>query len=601
MKSNPASDARLQKAPAEVRVTFSEPPDPRGSVLQVFDTSGREVDTRDTAPTGGSNELRVGLREIGTGGYTVAWTVVSAVDGHETKGSFAFAVGDAELPKIADVPDAVPPPRPVEVAGRVLSYAGIALALGLGAFGLVVRPFDVSEDRRTRLVLALGGALLAIGATVIFLDQGERTPARLVGLLSLRGLAGVAIVLAVAALAPPRARIVGLVAGVVAAATATAASHAAASGGILDQALDLVHLLAASAWAGGVVTIFAIVAPSEISRRDPSALGRGVWRFSLLALVAVAVIIVTGTAAAFGKLVLLQDLWETPYGLALLAKILLLAATLVFGAANLLVLGPRLRSGIDVVRSNARLIRTTLVETLLLALVLGAVGILTALAPPAQPSGAPFDETREVGGLRLELLLATTNPGQNRFVLRIHQGLTPVAGAQKVAFRFTMIEHDMGESELVAEERAPGEYVAAGNTTVMTGTWRIQTIVRLTGREDVSTIFEVPITTVAGPGAVARVINAAPYTLVAYIDPPQPLAGAPANLNVVVVDGKGDPARGKPVRVTFSGPGTQVVNATESSPGHYEAAVAALDAGKWTATIAIGSEASGDYVFDVAR
>ena len=96
-------------------------------------------------------------------------------------------------------------------------------------------------------------------------------------------------------------------------------------------------------------------------------------------------------------------------------------------------------------------------------------------------------------------------------------------------------------------------------------------------------------------------IAAPPYTFVAYIDPPQPVAGAPATLNVVVGDDKGDPVRAKPVRVTFSGPASQSVDATESSPGHYEAPVAALDAGKWTATIQFGTEAKGDYVFDVAR
>ena len=34
----------------------------------------------------------------------------------------------------------------------------------------------------------------------------------------------------------------------------------------------------------------------------------------------------------------------------------------------------------------------------------------------------------------------------------------------------------MGEQELVATERAAGEYVANGSPTAMYGTWRIQTI-----------------------------------------------------------------------------------------------------------------------------
>jgi hypothetical protein len=164
-----------------------------------------------------------------------------------------------------------------------------------------------------------------------------------------------------------------------------------------------------------------------------------------------------------------------------------------------------------------------------------------------------------------------------------------------------MVEHDMGENELVAEQRAPGEYVATGNVTAMFGTWRIEAIVRLPERPDIRTTFAVPIGAPAGPGAVARVVQATPYTLVVYVDPAQPVAGAPIALNVVLVDAKGDPVAGKPVRVTFSGPGSESVAAKETSVGRYEAAVPALDAGKWTATIAVGSEAKGEYVFDVAR
>jgi hypothetical protein len=89
--------------------------------------------------------------------------------------------------------------------------------------------------------------------------------------------------------------------------------------------------------------------------------------------------------------------------------------------------------------------------------------------------------------------------------------------------------------------------------------------------------------------------------MVVYVDPPQPVAGAPIILNVVLVDAKGDPVPQKALRVTFSGPGTETVDATEVSVGRYDAAVPALAAGRWTARIAVGREAEGEYAFDVAR
>jgi hypothetical protein len=159
----------------------------------------------------------------------------------------------------------------------------------------------------------------------------------------------------------------------------------------------------------------------------------------------------------------------------------------------------------------------------------------------------------------------------------------------------------MGENELVAEERAPGEYVAVGSLTAMYGTWRIETIVRLAGRDDVRTVFTVPITAQAA-GSAAKAIAAGAYMLVVFVDPPQATAGAPLTLNVVLVDAKGDPVAKKALRATLQGPtSAPAVDGVEASPGRYVFAIAALDAGAWQATIRIGDEADAVYGFDVAR
>lgn len=601
IRSNPAADARLLRPPTEVRATFSEAPDPRGSRLEVFDTQGRAVDRGDTRASDEENGLVVSLGEIGNGGYTVAWTVLSAVDGHTTRGSFVFAVGDAELPALPDVGEASEPPRPLEIAGRAASFLGLALLIGGALFMLVARRRPGADEvRREQLFLAAGGGLLVIGAVALLLEQGGQSPPRLTSLLSLRGLAGVVVLAAASFLVPRRLRFVALGAGLVGAVSATLVSHAAATGSVAETGLDLVHVIAATAWTGGVMAMVAVLLPSARSL-DPVQLGVVVGRFSTLALVAVAVLVTTGAVQSFARLDLVQDLWETPYGLALLAKILLLVAALALGALNLLRWGPRLRARAAASSSRRGLAISTAGETVLFAGILVATALLTALVPPAQPSGAAYEETRHVEGLRLQLLLASTGPGQNRYVLRVQEGIRPVTDAQRVAFRFTMLEHDMGENELVAEQRAPGEYAATGSATAMFGTWRIEAIVRLPERPDVRTTFEVPIGAPTGPGAIARVVPAPPYSLVVFVDPPQPVAGAPLVLHTVVVDGAGEPVPGKTLTVTFSGPGSETIQATESGPGRYEATVPALDAGSWTATIQIGDEGSGTYEFEVAR
>ena len=117
VKSNPASDARLAKSPTEVRVTFSETPDPAGSDLAVLDTAGKRLSAPTVAAaTDEPNTLIVSVPDLPEGGYLVSWTARSAVDGHETKGAFGFAIGNAPLPSIPDIGPSAPPPAPLEIA-----------------------------------------------------------------------------------------------------------------------------------------------------------------------------------------------------------------------------------------------------------------------------------------------------------------------------------------------------------------------------------------------------------------------------------------------------------------------------------------------------
>src|SRR2546428_609951 len=186
VRSNPASDARLVTPPPEVRIEFSEPPDPKGSEIQVLDTAGKRHDRNDVAASGDPNGLKVSLDPIGDGGYVVAWTATSAVDGHTTKGTFAFVIGNGPLP-VPDVADAVPAPGPLEIAGRALSFAGIALGLGTAFFALFVHtPVETDETRREALLLRLAGALVFVGSLALIADHGPKLPPPLRGPLGIR-------------------------------------------------------------------------------------------------------------------------------------------------------------------------------------------------------------------------------------------------------------------------------------------------------------------------------------------------------------------------------------------------------------------------------
>ena len=628
VRSNPDADARLVKPPTEVRIEFSEPPDPKSSDIQVLDTNGKRHDRGDVGPSGDPNGLRVSLEPIGEGGYTVAWTATSAVDGHTTKGSFAFVVGNGPIPTPPPVPEAAPPPNPLEIVGRALSYAGIALGLGTAFFVLFVAPGGV-DPRRESSLFAVAGTFIIAGSLALVVDQGAKLPPRLGVMLAVRAFAGLALaavsitpwlalarpvgalagggVMTIGPLATlgPR-RMIALAAGIAAAMTATLVSHATALGNLKSMALDFVHVLSVSVWTGGVVALlWCVLLPRrDRTAEDARTLGAAVWRFSVTALIATALLITAGALQAFDRLVLINDLYETPYGIALAVKIVLVVVALTIGAFNLLRWGPRLRAGI---RARTALIRDTVAETAIFVVIIVAASFLTAFAPPAQPSAAAYDQTQHVSGLRLEMLVASGGAGRNTYALRVHQGLAPVTGAEKVAFRFTMVEHDMGEQELVATERAAGEYVAQGSPTAMYGTWKIQTIVRLTGREDVRTVFTFPVGVPSGGGTTAsKVLTVGQYTMIVFTDPANPQSGAPLAIFAVLIGQDGSPAIGKQLRATFSGPTSEApIDATEDAatlgPGRYRFAIAALDAGSWMVTIAVGNEGTGAYSLDVSR
>ena len=88
--AEPAVGSQVHSAPAQVKIWFTERLEPALSKIQVFDTSGQEIDLRD-AKIDQSNAalLTVSLPALKPGKYKVVWRAVS-VDTHVTTGNFIF-------------------------------------------------------------------------------------------------------------------------------------------------------------------------------------------------------------------------------------------------------------------------------------------------------------------------------------------------------------------------------------------------------------------------------------------------------------------------------------------------------------------------------
>ncbi|MFL6597611.1 MAG: copper resistance protein CopC [Chthoniobacterales bacterium] len=91
-RAHPAVGSTVQTSPGEVRVLFTEKIEPALSTVQVFDSTGKEVDKRDMHLDRLNHALlHISLARLEAGTYKVVWRVVS-VDTHVTNGSFSFRV-----------------------------------------------------------------------------------------------------------------------------------------------------------------------------------------------------------------------------------------------------------------------------------------------------------------------------------------------------------------------------------------------------------------------------------------------------------------------------------------------------------------------------
>ncbi|MFE0414308.1 copper resistance CopC/CopD family protein [Streptomyces tendae] len=353
--SDPREGAVVDKAPAQVSLTFSESVSMDDDSLRVLDPKGKRVDDGKPSGTGGTTysvKLHAGLPD---GTYTVTYQVVSA-DSHPVSGAYTFSVG-------------APSETSVTVSGqgagggfvgglygvgRYVSYAGFAVLVGGAAFVLacwprgsgvrVVQRFVVSGwlalTAATLLLLLLRGSYTGSGKVSDVFDLGllgevlqTKAGAALVSRLLL--LAAAALFIAVLFGAYDKREdeerrdltfglaVGGSVVAVGLAATWAMSEHA--SVGLqagLAMPVDVVHLIAVATWLGGLTALLVALYRGPADTPVPSL---AVSRFSRVAFGSVIALVVTGTYQSWRQLGSWTAFTDTRYGQLLLVKIGLVA------------------------------------------------------------------------------------------------------------------------------------------------------------------------------------------------------------------------------------------------------------------------------------
>jgi copper transport protein len=173
--------------------------------------------------------------------------------------------------------------------------------------------------------------------------------------------------------------------------TAALAGHSAthSPSGVLVLA-DTLHVLSMSAWLGGLALLLLALpaAARALHARERIPLrAAAVARFSRLALVSVALLLLSGAVQSIWLVGALDAFVETAYGRLVLAKIALFVGLISFGAYNQRRLLPRLRAvenrHEEPERAAALLRRSVACEIGLALVVLGVVSVLVATEPAA--------------------------------------------------------------------------------------------------------------------------------------------------------------------------------------------------------------------------
>lgn len=483
-RSVPAGGAVLQRAPANVVLTFTEVPEPSLSSIHVLDSTGRQVDRGGAEPVPGHPlELLVSLGPLPNGAYTVAWRTVSRVDGHVTGGAFAFGIGVA--PGAAPPATASPFPSPLSVLSRWGLYAGLTGLVGLA--WVWTAAFAEPPAGRTAYPWLLWG-LAAAGVIGLGAAQAADAGAGIGRLLAtplgaalwwrFLSIVGAGSALAVAARSRGRLRPQALTAaGVFAAGSMfvdVLAGHAAAGSGPLrwpNIADQWVHITSVGVWLGGLAALLVGLhgAPS-----DPTA--AAARRFSLVAGIMLGVTALTGVLRAVDEVGQWNALVATDFGRLVVVKAALLLVLAALAAVN------RYRSIPALLTSLRGLRRVGGAELAVAAVVIGVTGILVGLAPPrllqqaAQTATAiSVDGSDFATSVRAHLEITPGFPGVNRFLVRLVDYDTgrPVT-AGRVTLRFSQPERPgVGPSVLALKPTAPGTYEAQGTNLSLDGTWSI--------------------------------------------------------------------------------------------------------------------------------
>jgi copper transport protein len=521
--STPHRGATVNDVPPAIVFDFNEPVEVSVGALRVYDEEGERVDRGEIVrPNDSPKSVGVEVGSVERGLYTATFRVISA-DGHPVSGGFSFGVKTAvtkggSAPDVADLLEESEAGAVVEGTygvARGLHYAALLLLIGAVTFALVLwpRPPDRSPPAGgpseappprwpRRLLVAAAAVGLLCGVASVFLQGALGAgvslgrmfeSATVEGSLDTKtgeawaARAGIWLVVLVVAVLMRRPTFVATLVLMLAAGALAISLPVAGHADTQDpQALlvpaDVVHVLAAGAWLGGLVILLVVF------WRRPEGSAAVTAGFSRLALGAVVAIAAAGLLQGWFYLDGIGSLFDTTYGVSLLAKIALLGAIVAVASGN------RRRVARLVAGGGPGALRAAMRAEVALAIgVLAATAVLVRAAPPASIASGPAESELDLGPYRLEMVIEPATTGPNDFHLYLFDRKTgaQINRVEEMTVSMTQRDKGIGPIKLEVPRKGPAHYELLDEALGVPGEWEARVDVRVddftaySGREEI--------------------------------------------------------------------------------------------------------------------
>lgn len=383
LESEPADGMVLSSAPSAATLSFNEPVGPLAFKLVVPDGS-----TLEPGPVESLNDrVRIALpASTAHGTYLLSWRVVSA-DGHPVGGVLSYALGEAG--PIVNTQAAEPNiPRDTAIwASRLLLY--LCLIAGTGAALFRATAPGAPRQDWVRRVIPAGVVLLLISLALQGLDALDAPwqslaradtwraafDTRYAGTLGFAALALAAAYRTQDSHRPWVQRTAALASAVLLGVALANSGHAStAPPQWLSQPAVALHIITVTLWLGALIPL------ARLLRANTDTLPAALARFSRWITSVVGLLVLSGATLVWLQLDAVSDLWRTPYGLVLSAKLALVAALLLLAAVN------RFRYTRPVLAGDAParqgLLRVIGLEIVVAVCILGLVSLWRFTPPP---------------------------------------------------------------------------------------------------------------------------------------------------------------------------------------------------------------------------